>query len=75
VVSAAAVLVHNSTASNNSVGIGADQGAIVQVDQTTVTANGTGLAAANRAQLQSYGTNSVSGNATDGVPTITVPLE
>jgi hypothetical protein len=33
------------------------------------------LAAANGAQLQSYGTNSVSGNATDGVPTITVALE
>jgi hypothetical protein len=65
----------NSTVSNNSVGIGADQGAIVQVDQTTVTANGTGLAAANGAQLQSYGTNGVSGNATDGVPTITVALE
>jgi hypothetical protein len=45
-----------------------------QVDQTTVTANGIGLAAANGAQLQSCGTNSVSGNA-DGVPTITVALE
>jgi hypothetical protein len=33
------------------------------------------LAAANGAQLQSYGTNNVRGNASDGVPTVTPALE
>jgi hypothetical protein len=73
--SAAAVMVRNSTISNNAIGIAADQSALVRVDQSTVTANGTGWQASNGGQVQSYGSNNVSGNTTDGTPTTTVVLQ
>ena len=74
-VSSSAVMVRNSTVSNNAIGITADQAAIVRVGQTTVTANATGWQATNGGQVQSYGNNSVSGNAVDGTLTNTIALQ
>jgi len=73
--SAAAVMVRNSTFNNNLVGIAADQNGIIQVGQSTITANATGWRASNGAQVQSYGNNSVSGNTADGIVTKTVALQ
>jgi hypothetical protein len=72
---AASVMVRNSVVSNNAVGIAADQGAIVRVGQSTVTANGTGWQAANGGQVQSFGNNNVAGNTSDGTVTSTVALQ
>ncbi len=72
---AAAVMVRNSAVSSNSVGIAADQNAIVRVGQSTVTANATGWQASNGGQTQSYGNNNVSGNTNDGTISTTVALQ
>jgi hypothetical protein len=72
---AAAVMIRNSTVSNNGVGIQADQGAVVRVGQSTVTGNAVGWQAANGGLLQSFGTNNVSGNQTDGTLTSTLALQ
>jgi nitrous oxidase accessory protein NosD len=72
--SASAVMVRNSTMSNNAVGISADKTAIARVGQSTVTGNGTGLQATNGGQVLSFGTNNVSGNGIDGVATTTVAM-
>ena len=68
-------MVRNSTASNNAVGIAADQTAMVRVGQSTITGNGTGWQATNGGQVLSYGNNNVGGNNTDGVATSTLTLE
>jgi hypothetical protein len=68
-------MVRNSTFSSNSVGIAADQSAVVQVGQSTVTANSTGWVATNGGKVVSFGTNNVSGNATDGLATTTLALQ
>jgi len=73
--SASTVMVNNSTISHNVIGITADQGAIVRVGQSTVTANGTGWKATNGGRVVSFGNNNVSGNAVDGVATGTVALQ
>lgn len=70
----AEVMVRNSTFSNNSVGISADQSGMVRVGLSTITANATGWQASNGAQVQSYGNNGVSGNSADGSATATVAL-
>jgi hypothetical protein len=68
--------VRNSTVSNNGTGIAADQqGAVVRVGQSTITANGIGWQATNGAQVVSYSNNNVSGNKTDGAVTSTVALQ
>jgi len=74
-VTSSSVMIRNSTSSNNSVGIRADQAAIAQVGQSTITGNGTGWVATNGALLQSYGNNNVGGNGTDGTPTSTLALQ
>jgi hypothetical protein len=73
--SSSAVMVRNSTVSNNGIGIAADQNAIVRVGQSTVTANGTGWQATNGGQVVSYSNNNVAGNTTDGTVTSTVALQ
>jgi hypothetical protein len=73
--SAAAVMVRNSTVSNNAIGIAANQSSIVRVGQSTVTANGTGWQSTNGGQVVSYGNNNISGNSTDGAVTSTVALQ
>jgi hypothetical protein len=70
-----AIMVRNSTVSNNAVGIAADQAAIIRVGQSTVTSNGTGWRATNAGQVQSYGNNNVSGNTADGILTSTIVLQ
>jgi hypothetical protein len=71
----AALMVRNSTVNNNAFGVRADQGAIVQVGQSTLTANGTGWLASNGGLLQSYGNNNVNGNAINGTMTSTLALQ
>lgn len=73
--SSSAVMIRNSTFSSNSIGICADQSAMVRVVQSTIAANTTGWQATNGGQVVSYSNNSVAGNATDGVSTTTVALE
>lgn len=72
---ASAVMVRNSTMSSNSVGIAADQNAVVRVGQSTVTGNATGWRATNGGQTQSYGNNNVSGNTSDGTASTTAVLQ
>jgi Right handed beta helix region len=73
--SAAAVMIRNAMISNNAVGIAADQEAILSVGGSTVVGNGTGWQATNGGQIQSYSTNNVGGNATDGAATTTLSLQ
>jgi hypothetical protein len=73
--SLAAVMVRNSTVTNNAVGIAADQGSIIRVTQSTLTANGTGWRSTNGGLVQSYGNNNVGGNTTDGTVTSTLALQ
>jgi hypothetical protein len=73
--SASAVMVRNSTVSNNAVGIAADQNAIVRVGQTTITSNGVGWQGTNGGQVQTYANNNVSGNTTDGTAGSTLALQ
>jgi hypothetical protein len=73
--SSSAVMVRSSTFNSNSVGISADQSAVVRVGQSTITANVTGWQGTNSGQVVSYGNNNVSGNTTDGTATATVALE
>jgi hypothetical protein len=74
--SSSTVMVRNSTASANTVGIIADQpGATVRVSESTITGNGTGWQATNSGQVLSYGNNNVGGNTTDGVATTTLTLQ
>jgi hypothetical protein len=73
--SLAAVMVRNSTVTNNAVGIAADQGSIIRVTQSTLTANGTGWRSTNGGMVQSYGNNNVGGNTTDGTVTSTLALQ
>jgi hypothetical protein len=73
--SSSAVMVRNSTVSNNAVGIAATQGGIIRVGQSAVTANGTGWQATNGGEVQSYGNNGVMGNTTDGALTSTIALQ
>jgi len=47
-------------------------GTTVRVDDTTILGNGTGVAAAGGARLQSYGSNRLDGNVTDGAFTGTI---
>jgi hypothetical protein len=72
---AAAMMVRNSTLNNNTVGIAADQNAVIRVDQSTITANGTGWQATNGGQVKSYGNNTVSGNSVDGTVSGTLALQ
>ena len=60
---------------SNTIGICADQSAMVRVGQSTITANATGWQAMNGGQVVSYGNNNVSGNTTNGIATTTVALE
>ena len=73
--SLAAVMVRNSTASNNAIGISADQNATVRVGQSTVTGNGIGWQGTNGGQILSFSNNTVGGNKSDGAATTTVTLE
>jgi len=68
-------MVRNSTVSNNTIGIAADQNAVVRVGQTTITANGLGWQALNGGKVESYANNNVSGNVNDGTLTNTLALQ
>jgi hypothetical protein len=72
--SLSAVMVRNSTVSNNAIGLAADQSAVLRFGQSTITANGTGSQTTNGGQVQSYGNNNISGNASDGTLTSTLAL-
>jgi len=71
-----ALMIRNSTVSNNSnlgvISLGG--GCKVWITRSTIMGNGTGLSS-NAGQLISYGDNNVDGNSTDGAPTSTIPLK
>ena len=71
----AALMVRNSTLTNNAVGVQSDQGAVVRIGQATLTGNVIGWQSANGGLLQSFGTNNLSGNQTDGVASGTLALQ
>jgi len=67
------MLSHTSAFANNTQAVFAN-GALAQVfiSDFIATANGTGLLVANGANILSHGNNSVSGNVSDGMPTVTI---
>jgi hypothetical protein len=69
------VMLRNSTVSNNAIGVRADQGAVVRIGQSTITANGTGWQATNGGQIQSYGNNNVGANGVNGTLSSTLALQ
>jgi hypothetical protein len=70
-------MVQNSTIVNNSaIGLHADGGsAALRVTQTTITGNGTGVAATNGGTLESFGDNALRGNTTDSAPSSVIGLK
>jgi hypothetical protein len=68
-------MVRNSTLTNNAVGVQADVGAVVRIGQSTLTGNVVGWQSANGGLLQSFGTNNLSGNQTDGAASGTLALQ
>jgi hypothetical protein len=73
--SSSAVMIRNSMFNSNTIGICADQSAMVRVGQSTITANVTGWQAMNGGQVVSYSNNNVGGNTANGIATTTVALE
>jgi len=72
------IMVRNSTISGYAAGNGifAHGGlCTIYVTRSTITQNGTGLNPTSGASLNSFGDNSVAGNATDGTPTGTIALK
>jgi Periplasmic copper-binding protein (NosD) len=69
------VVVRNTTFIGNAIGISSQDGAIVRVTQSTLTANGTGLHFTNGGQLLSFGDNNVAGNATNGTTTGSISMQ
>jgi hypothetical protein len=72
---AGALMIRNSTVTNNGVGIHANARAVVRVGQSTLTANLVGWEALNGGLLQSFGTNNLAGNWTDGASSGTLNLQ
>jgi len=72
---AGALTIRNSTVTNNGVGILANARAFVRVGQSTLTGNFLGWSALNGGVLQSFVTNNVSGNQTDGTASSTLALQ
>jgi hypothetical protein len=70
-----AVLVRNSTISNNIFGIFAAQAASITVGQSTLTGNLTALQTTGGGVLNDYGNNNLIGNAANGVVTSLVTLQ
>jgi hypothetical protein len=67
------MLNHSSAFANGSQAVFANgAAATVRISDFTATANGTGLAVANGAQILSHENNSISGNGTDGAPTLQI---
>jgi hypothetical protein len=64
-------------ASNGGVGLQANGSpvATLRMTRTTIAGNATGVQAANGGQLISFGDNSLAGNAADGAPSSTIPLQ
>jgi hypothetical protein len=68
----ASVAVKNSVSSNNGTGIEADANSIVRVSGVQVFDNTLGLNP-NGGLINSYGTNEIDGNTTNGAPSNTIP--
>ena len=64
------VMVDRTASVNNLTGIfAAVAGATIRIGDSTVTGNSTGLSIGTGGVIDSYGTNKVNGNTTDGAPT------
>lgn len=59
----------NCVSSHNSVGLFVSAPAIVRINGTEISNNGTSINAAGQAQVQSTGTNVISGNGANNLPT------
>ena len=73
--SPASITIDHSISSGNRVGVNVSgTGALARITAVTATSNTTGLGTTGgTGQIVSFGNNRVSGNATDGAPTLTVP--
>jgi len=70
------VTVDRSAAVNNGTGIFADgAGATIRIGDSTVTGNNIGLSTSTGGVIDSYGTNKVNGNGSDGAPTNTIAMK
>jgi len=69
------VMIDRSASLDNTTGIQASgAGATIQIGDSTVTRNGTGLKPFNGGVINSYGTNKVNGNGSDGAATNIIPM-
>jgi hypothetical protein len=59
----------SSTAAHSDQGISSQTNAVVRLNNSTITGNGTGLFTATGGAIQSYGDNRIDGNGSDGSPT------
>jgi hypothetical protein len=67
---------HVNVEHNAAAGIRADgRSAVIRLNRSVVTGNGTGLARASGGSILSFGNNAISGNATDGSPSGTLQLK
>jgi hypothetical protein len=71
----AEVTVDASVVTANGTGLATAAGGVVRLSDTTVTGNSTGLSAAGGGSIYSYGTNRLEGNAANGAPTGSLPLQ
>jgi hypothetical protein len=72
------VMVDRSAAINSAGGTGilaSGAGATIRIGDSTVTGNLTGLSVDGGGAIESYGTNKVNGNGTDGAPTSTIAMK
>ena len=61
---------------NNGTGTFVQNSSIMRIGNSTVSGNsGSGLSHFQFAEIQSYGTNKVNGNGTDGAPTTTMAMK
>jgi hypothetical protein len=66
-----AVMVRNSVASNNTIGLDAETNAILRVAHSVVTGNDTGVNTSGGGILKSYGDNDINGNTNDNLGALT----
>jgi hypothetical protein len=70
------VMIDRSASLENTTGIQAtNAGATIQIGDSTVTRNSTGLKPFSGGVINSYGTNKVNGNTNDGAATNTIPMK
>ncbi len=69
---ATAVMVRNSVASNNNIGLEASDNAILRVAHSVVTGSDTGVNTQSGGTIRSYGDNDINGNSNNNTGVLTV---